>query len=274
MGTLQAIEGFRSHILGNQRQLTIYLPDGYESSADRYPVLYLNDGQNLFEDHRAFVHGHTWQVKPTADHLIAAGVIRPLIIVGIDHAGERRIDEMAPTRDLRSGRGGQAKAYGRMITEEIKPFIDSRWRTLAGVNDTGLGGSSLGGLVTLYLGFRLPHIFGRLAIMSPSLWWDNKIMLNRLRMNRHAGRSRIWLDIGTREGRAYMQTVKNTRVLRDALTSRGWLPQRHLHYAEIEGGTHAEHEWARRLPQVLTFLFPREEPVWPEEPAPQPDAIW
>lgn len=274
MGTLHAVEGFRSHVLGNHRQLTIYLPPGYEHSAERYPVFYLHDGQNLFDDHRAFSYGQIWGAQHAATRLIHEGAIRPLILVGIDHAGERRIDEMAPTRDLRTGRGGHAKAYGRMIVEEIKPFIDSRYRTLAGVNDTALGGSSLGGLVTLYLGFRLPHVFGRLAILSPSLWWDNRIMLHRLRLNRHAGRARIWLDIGTREGRAHVQTVRNTRHLRDALVARGWQPGRHLHYTEVEGATHSESAWAGRFPEVLRFLFPREEPVWPEEPPLPDDPIW
>jgi predicted alpha/beta superfamily hydrolase len=110
--------------------------------------------------------------------------------------------------------------------------------------------------VTLYLGFRLPQVFGRLAILSPSLWWDNRLMLARIRMNRHAERARIWLDIGTREGRAHVQNVKNTRQLRDTLIARGWREGENLRYVEDPGATHSEHAWAHRLPQVLEYLYP------------------
>jgi len=269
---------FASAVLANGRQITIYLPPGYDADAQRpYPVLYLHDGQNLFEDHRAFVHGQTWRAAHTAERLIHLGEIEPLIIVGIDHAGEGRIDELTPTKDLRLKRGGQAKAYGRMIVEELKPLVDREFRTRPGAADTGLGGSSLGGLVTLYLGLRLPLVFGRLAILSPSLWWDGRNLLGRVRRNRHAARARIWLDMGTREGRAYLQNVKNTRELRDLLVARGWRAGFDLEYAEDAGAGHSEDAWARRFPEVLQFLYPApgREPRLPEaEPGEAPDVIW
>ncbi len=238
------------------RQITIYTPPGYESSHTRYPVLYLHDGQNLFEEHRSFVPGEIWHVKTTADHLIRAGEIEPLIIVGIDHAGPQRIDEYTPTKDLRSKRGGLAKAYGRLIVDELKPWIDREYRTQPDACHTALGGSSLGGLVSLYLGFRSPHIFGRLAVMSPSLWWDRQMMVQRLRANIHRRRTRLWLDIGTREGRAFLQTVKQTRRLRDELVSRGWRQGVDLFYYEDDGAMHTERAWAHRFPMALKFLFP------------------
>lgn len=255
MGTLRTIPGWTSRFLA-PRQITIYTPPGYAESDERYPVLYLHDGQNLFEAHRAFVPGEIWQVKSTADTLIRAGEIEPLIIVGIDHAGPQRIDEYTPTMDLRSKRGGLAKAYGRLLVEELKPWIDAEYRTHPDACHTAIGGSSLGGLVSLYLGFRAPHIFGRLAIMSPSLWWDRKIMLLRLRANIHRRRARLWLDIGTREGRAHAQTVSQTRQLRDELLERGWRQGHDLFYFEDAGAMHTERAWAQRLPMVLKFLFP------------------
>ena len=239
-----------------ERQITIYTPPGYEHSDGSYPVLYLQDGQNLFEEARAFVPGEIWHVKSTADFLIRAGEIEPLIIVGIDHAGPQRIDEYTPTLDLRSKRGGLAKAYGKLIVEELKPWIDQQYRTQPDACHTALGGSSLGGLVSLYLGFRSPHVFGRLAVMSPSLWWDQQIMVQRLRANIHRRRTRIWLDIGTREGRAYVQTVKQTRLLRDELLRRGWREGADLFYFEDPGAAHTERAWAHRLPMALKFLFP------------------
>lgn len=255
MGTLRTIPGWKSRFLA-PRQITIYTPPGYEQSDGRYPVLYLHDGQNLFEAHRAFVPGEIWHVKSTADTMIRAGEIEPLIIVGIDHAGAQRIDEYTPTTDLRSKRGGLAKAYGRLLVEELKPWIDAEYRTRPDACHTAMGGSSLGGLVSLYLGFRAPHVFGRLAIMSPSLWWDRKIMLQRLRANIHRRRARLWLDIGTREGRAYVQTVRQTRQLRDELVERGWRQGHDLYYFEDSGAMHTERAWAQRLPMALKFLFP------------------
>ena len=258
MGRLTTFAGVRSAFLETERQITVYTPEGYESSGERYPVLYLHDGQNLFEPERAYVAGQIWHAATTVDRLIEMGLIAPLILVGIDHGGAARIDELTPTRDLRTKRGGLAKAYGRMLTDEIKPKIDQAFRTRWKAADTGLGGSSLGGLATLYLGFRLPQVFGRLAIMSPSLWWDNRLMLDRIRMNRHAERARIWLDIGTREGRAHVQNVKNTRQLRDTLVARGWREGLDLRYVEAAGATHSEQDWAHRLPEVLRFLYPAE----------------
>jgi predicted alpha/beta superfamily hydrolase len=257
LGEFRSIDRFRSRFLDGERQVTIYLPPGYRAAPDRrYPVLYLQDGQNLFDPRRSFVPGETWHAHESIRALSLAGEIEPLIAVGIDHGGANRIDEYTPTQDLRSRRGGKAKAYGRMLVEELKPLIDSEFRTKPEACNTGLGGSSLGGLVTLYLGFRLPHIFGRLAIMSPSLWWDRKIMLQRLRANIHRRRSWIWVDIGTREGRYYNQTVANTRLLRDELIKRGWAEGRDLGYYEDLGATHSERAWAHRFPMMLRYLFP------------------
>ena len=142
-----------------------------------------------------------------------------------------------------------------------------------------MGGSSLGGLVSLYLGFRAPHVFGRLAIMSPSLWWDRKIMLQRLRANIHRRRTRLWLDIGTRGGRAYVQTVTQTRQLRDELLARGWRQGEDLFYLEDSGAMHTERAWAHRLPLALKFLFPPPQildvcrPSSPAKPLPE-ELIW
>ena len=113
----------------------------------------MQDGQNLFDPDTSFQKGNYWRMGETADALIFAGEIEPLIIVGIYNTGEHRIDEYTPVEDRRLG-GGQADAYGQMLVEELKPFVDRSYRTLPGPANCGLGGSSLGGLVTLYLGLR------------------------------------------------------------------------------------------------------------------------
>lgn len=242
---------FHSEFLPDDRDVTIYLPPGYEDSTERYPVLYLHDGQNLFDPQAAFVKGQHWRVGETATALFEAGRIPPLIIVGIDNTGAHRLDEYTPTYDRRRG-GGRADAYGQLLVGELKPFVDARYRTLPDAAHTGLGGSSLGALVTLYLGLAHPDVFSRLAVMSPSVWWDRRVILRHVRDARPKPRLRIWVDIGTREGRHH---VDNARLLRVGLTKSGWVEGADLHYEEVPDGTHSEGSWADRFGRVLEFLY-------------------
>jgi predicted alpha/beta superfamily hydrolase len=246
--------GFRSDFLTEPRDLVVYLPPGYEQDSERrFPVLYLHDGQSLFEGATAFVPGQDWHVSDTAEALITDGRVEPLIIVGIYNAGPHRINEYTPTRDRKQGKGGEADLYGRMLREELKPFIDSTYRTLTDPANTGLGGSSLGGLVTLYLGLQHPDIFGKLAVLSPSVWWDDRVILKLVRMTDPKPRLSIWLDIGTREGG---RTVRDARALRDELVRAGWVAGSDLRYAEIPEADHTEAAWAERVGPFLEYLFP------------------
>jgi predicted alpha/beta superfamily hydrolase len=143
-----------------------------------------------------------------------------------------------------------------MIIDELKPFIDSEYRTLDTPENTALGGSSLGGLVTLYIGLRHPEIFGKLAAMSPSVWWRYGAILRMIRDNPvHGERPRIWLDIGTAEGQRPGRILRDVRLLRDLLVRKGWREGVDLAYYEDEGAYHNESAWAGRMPHVLRFLF-------------------
>lgn len=246
---------FHSSILPDDRDLIVYLPEEYVSSHRKYPVLYLHDGQNLFDGNTSYIAGRTWEVHETADRLIASGEVEPLIIVGIYNTGEHRIREYTPTNDPKYG-GGEANLYGRMVIDEIKPFIDNTYRTLSGPNHTGLGGSSLGGLVTLYLGLLHPEIFGRLAVLSPSVWWDAKSILTFVSVAQPEPRPRIWLDMGTQEGK---RTLQDTEALHKLLVEHGWVNGRDVLYRRIRGGTHDESAWATRVGPFLKFLFPAHE---------------
>jgi predicted alpha/beta superfamily hydrolase len=250
-------EGFHSAYLPDDRDITIFLPPGYEASDEQYPVLYLHDGQNLFDPEAAFVKGQHWRVGETASALIEAARIPPLIIVGIDNTGSSRLYEYTPTHDRRRG-GGGAEAYGHLLVRELKPFVDARYRTLSDAKHTGLGGSSLGALVSLYLGLGYPDVFGRLAVMSPSVWWDRRAILRNVRNARPKPRLRIWVDIGNREGRTH---VENARLLKVGLTRNGWVDGDDLHYEEVPDGTHSEGSWAERFGRVLEFLFAQGRPV-------------
>lgn len=250
-GRLELIEQFESKILGNQRRVTLYLPAGYDERDDRrYPVLYMQDGQNLFEGHRAFIPGVSWKLHEAADAAIGERTAEPMIIVGIDNAGPARIDEYTPTRDRKHAGGGRADAYGRMLLEELKPLVDQRWRAQPDPAGTAIGGSSLGGLLALHLGLNHPDVFTRIAAMSPSVWWNERVLVREVAAF-EGRRPRIWLDIGGREG---VEAVSDARMLRLELASKGWGDGFHFH--EDRRGDHSERSWARRARLMLEFLFP------------------
>ena len=237
----------------DNRTLIVYLPPTYEAEPERrFPVLYMQDGQNLFDPQTSFIKGNYWRMGETADALIEAGEIEPLIIAGIYNAGDRRVDEYTPGKDKRLG-GGHADTYGRMLVERLKPFVDAQYRTLPGAEHCGLGGSSLGGLVTLYLGLRYPGVFSRLAVISPSVWWRERAILKMVAGLRQRPPLRIWLDIGAKESR---QAVPDARALRSALICKGWKLGADLAYLEASDGEHTESAWAQRTGPMLRFLFP------------------
>src|SRR5215813_14816840 len=172
VGDVRLHKAFHSRILNNDRDIVVYLPPSYESNKhQRYSVLYMNDGQNLFDGATSFIPGQEWRIDETAQSLIGEGKIEPLIIVGIDNAGKDRVNEYTPAADAKYKAGGQADQYGRMLVEELKPFIDSNYRTLKDAAHTGIGGSSLGGLVSMYLGLKYKDVFSRVAVISPSVFW-------------------------------------------------------------------------------------------------------
>jgi predicted alpha/beta superfamily hydrolase len=244
---------FVSRLVEEHHDLIVYVPPIYEAEGGRrFPVLYMQDGQNLFDPETSFIKGNYWRMGETADALAAAGAIEPLIIVGIYNSGLKRLDEYTPVEDKRLG-GGHADAYGRMLVQELKPFIDAEYRTLPGAENCGLGGSSLGGLVTLYLGLQYPSVFSRLAVMSPSVWWRNRTILKTVATLGKKPASRIWLDMGTKES---TRGLAEARLLRDGLIKKGWQLGADLAYCEAEGGEHTESAWAERAGPMLRFLFP------------------
>ncbi len=246
-------EAFRSRSLKNQRDLIVYVPPGYEEQpARRFPVLYLHDGQNLFDGTTSFIPGMDWHVGQTADRCIYDGKIEPLIIVGIYNAGKARVREYTPTRVPRLG-GGQADRFAKFLLEEVMPFTQREYRILSGPAFTGMGGSSLGGLLSLYLGLKQPRVFGKLAALSPSVWWNQEVITRFAEAARVHPRPRIWLDVGTREG---PRTVQDVEQFRDVLLQKGWRLGEDLHYELVEGGEHNEAAWSQRVGPFLEFLFP------------------
>jgi len=232
----------------------VYLPPGYRESGARHPVLFLQDGQNLFDPATAF-GGQDWRADITADDMICRGEIEPLIMVGIYNTGVRRISEYTPTRDRRLRKGGKAARYAEMLAREIKPFIDHEYRTRKSAQYTAVGGSSLGALASLIAALEYPRVFGQVAMLSPSVWWDGRSIVTAVRAYQSRLRPRIWLDMGTKEGDGAQLAVEEARMFRDTLVEKGWRIGADLDYREIEGAGHNEAAWAARFGQILAYLF-------------------
>lgn len=254
-GNIRVHEAFRSRFVKDARDVIVYLPPDYNSvRRRRYPVLYLHDGQNVFDAATAFNHNE-WGVDEAAEELIRKGEIEPLIIAGVYNT-PKRLDEYTHVRDGR-GRGGSARRYAKAIIEDLKPFIDREYRTLRDAPNTGLGGSSLGGLATAYIGFSFPKVFGKLMIMSPSIWWANRDILKRAQKLRRKTDQKIWLDTGTCEGQKPEICVRDAEDLCATLLAKGWRMGHDLQFVEDEGAGHNEHAWGFRVRLALKFLFPK-----------------
>jgi predicted alpha/beta superfamily hydrolase len=248
-GIIRYHRGVSSKNLTRSRDIIVYLPpDYFDSPERRYPVLYMHDGQNLMDASTA--NSGEWKVDETAEQLIQAGAVEPVIIVGVANSPDR-IAEYTYKANPPHG-GGNADAYGRFLVEELKPLIDARYRTRPGPGDTGLAGSSLGGLVSLYLGMKYPGTFTRLGVISPSVWWANKDILTKVQALDTKPPLRLWVDMGTSEGE---NGISDARDLRQALETEGWGPG-DLKYVELEGAGHNEGAWAARFGDVLRYLFP------------------
>jgi predicted alpha/beta superfamily hydrolase len=234
--------------LKNRRAVDVYLPASYASGV-RYPVIYLQDGQNLSDPHTAFAG--TWDLDATIDRLAWRGI--DAIYVGVHNAGRNRLAEYSPFPDPRHG-GGEADAYLAFLVDTLKPRIDRLFRTRPDRDSTGMLGSSMGGLVSLYAYFRYPAVFARAGVMSPSIWFGQRMILDFIRHAR-APRGRIYLDVGTGEGAAELRDVRRLGrlLVRKGYRRRGRRPS--LRYVEDPGARHTEAAWAWRLEGALEFLL-------------------
>ena len=257
-GMIRTHEHFKSKALSNERTLWVWLPPDYETNKEqRYPVLYMHDGQNLFDAATAFI-GIEWGADETADRLIRAGKILPLIIVGIANTPDR-MSEYTPWVDDSRKSGGKGDAYAKFLIDEVKPFIDKTYRTKPDRTNTGVAGSSLGGLISLHIAMTHPETFSKCAAISPALMWaDGRIMKNIEAKPDGLKGMRLWFDMGTREGRqieSFSSAVGWTRRLAKSLDGGGLKPGVDYRYMEVEGGEHNEGAWAARFDQILDFLY-------------------
>ena len=219
-------------------------------------MLYLNDGQNLFEASSSF-SGVEWQVDETADRLIRQSTVLPLIIVGVDNAGKDRMREYMPHRSVHPVMlRVLGRRYPEFLMEEVMPFVEQNYRVATGMENTGLGGSSLGALVALYTAIVRPGVIGKLLIESPSLWVSNKQIIKESRSVREWP-ERVFLAAGTAEAASPEKSrgvVDNVRELA-AIVRRAVLSESRLRVVIKEGAGHTESAWAERFPEALQFLF-------------------
>lgn len=245
--TLKVVEGVHSPQLGNQRDLLVYLPPSYEAEPERrYPVLYMHDGQNVFDPATSFA-GH-WQVGNALAHHAKRGA--EAIVVAIPNMGAERLAEYTPHPDLIRG-GGDGDRYVSWLVETVKPMIDRKLRTMREPAHTIIAGSSLGGLISLYAHFRSPWTFGVAGVLSPALWFADGRIFDYVREQRPST-GRVHLDIGTHEG---PDALEDTRLMKELLTDKGLVPGATLSYYEDVGARHNERAWARRFRKVLPFLL-------------------
>lgn len=248
-GRLVKVNGFWSPQLGNSRTLVIYLPPSYsENPLKRYPVLYMHDGQNLFEAATS-AFGTEWQVDENIDAAVGAGHMDEIIVVGISNTANR-IWEYTPCCDATYG-GGGADMYERFLIDTVKPYVDQNLRTLPGKDSTAVMGSSLGGLLSFYLARRNPSVFGKGGCLSSSFWWNNEALTVEVEQSTAHIPVTFYLDAGTSN-----DGLPQTTRMDNALLADGYVQGRDLSFFTAQGGSHNEASWAARVHVPLEFLFP------------------
>lgn len=238
--------------LDRNRTIRIYLPPGYDDSRKRYRVLYMFDGQNLFDNATSFVG--EWGVDEGLDALAKSDGIE-LIVVGIDHGDDKRTSELLPWAHPRFGKA-EGDQFLDFVVGTVKPFIDHNYRTRAGRKDTGIAGSSLGGLMAHYAAVRHPAVFGRVGIFSPSYWIADQIY-PATEAARFKRGTRIYLVVGEKEGQSeadHARTVANVRKMESVL-QRSKDSRITLKTVILAGAAHNEATWRGEFPAVVRFLF-------------------
>jgi predicted alpha/beta superfamily hydrolase len=246
---VEVLEGVDSPELENRRDVLVYLPPSYHGSRRSYPVLYMHDGQNLFDPDTSFAG--EWGVARILDAAARRGL--EAIVVGVPNMGAQRLDEYSPFHDPDVGGGGRGVAYAAFVARTLKPLVDGRFRTRPSREATVIAGSSMGGLISLYALFRHPDVFGAVGALSPSLWFAARAIFAEIAGTPFVP-ARIYLDIGTLEGAEH---VANARRMRDLLSTKGYRLGRDLRWLEARTGGHDERSWGRRFARALPFLLGR-----------------
>jgi predicted alpha/beta superfamily hydrolase len=248
-GSLFVLTDVFSPQLFNTRDVYVYLPPSYGRGDYRFPVLYMQDGQNLFDP--AWSYAGSWRVDLAMTAAARLGF--EAIVVGVANTGSARLDEYGPFFEPSIGAGGVADLYLEFLLETVKPQIDDQFRTLPEPEQTGIAGSSMGGLVSLWAFFHPTHAFGFAAALSPALWFGARRIFPYVEQaSAPPWHGRLYLDMGTREGG---HTLHDARRMRDLLAAKGYREGDTLRYVEEEGARHTEAAWRRRFKKAVPFLL-------------------
>ena len=240
-------EHFEIPQLIKTRRITALLPHDYHVSGKKYPVLYLQDGQNLFDDYAPFGN---WAVDKKLAVMAEKGM-GDIIIVSIDHAENERIAEFTPSLQTKLGIG-EGKKYVRFLADTLKPYVDQNFRTLPDRVHTGIGGSSMGGLISIYAGLMYPEVYGRMMVFSPSLWVAPNIPHLSLPFEDPIA-ARIYIYAGGKEGSSM---IPNINRYKEALEKRGMNMAKLDFRVSIDPeGTHNEEHWGKEFPKAVEWLY-------------------
>jgi predicted alpha/beta superfamily hydrolase len=254
-GQVIAHENFYMPQLERYRTIRLYLPPDYDNSEERYPVLYMHDGQNLFNTSTSFAG--EWKVDETLEQLYHQHIMNGVIVVGIDNHPTKRLDEYSPWYNEEYKSGGEGEKYVEFLVETLKPWIDSHYRTKVEAEHTGIAGSSMGGLISLYAGSRYPQVFSRLGIFSPAFWFAKEELLEYLIKYPLLKNSRVYIDVGTAEGNnpqhraAYLNDAKEFYTF----LSKSGQSEENIKLIIAEGAGHNEHAWAKRFPDATLWMW-------------------
>lgn len=232
--------------MNRQRIIRVYLPPGYQIGKRRYPVLYMHDAQNLFDE--ATSYAGEWGVDETLDQLAKSRGLE-IIVIGIDNGQEKRLNELSPWTNKRFGIA-EGKLYLDFIVNTLKPSIDRDYRTLPDRENTAIMGSSMGGLMSHYAIHRYPAVFSKAGIFSPSYWYSKNIFTHTKAKPTPAS-AKLYLISGSREGEEAIRDLEKMGKLLRAQKH----PEKNLHLAVVTDGEHNEKFWRTEFPNAVTWLF-------------------
>lgn len=249
-GTFSTVNNFYSSQFANSRTLLVYLPPSYnENYAKKYPVIYMHDGQNIFNASTSF-GGVEWKVDENINSLVTSGTMDEVIVVGIYNTGANRTFEYTPCCDSQYG-GGGADYYQDFLINTVKPFIDTNFRTLPTKENTAIMGSSLGGLVSFYIAYNRPDIFSKAGCLSSSFWWNDLNLVHSVEASMSHPNVKFYIDAGTNN-----DGLTNTTAMKNALVADNYIQGNDLYYYVANGGSHSEYSWSQRIYIPLQYMFP------------------
>lgn len=247
-------EDFHIPQLNRKRKIWLYLPPDYHTSKNKYPVIYMHDGQNLFDETTSF--SGEWQVDETLNQIFKENGMG-IIVIGIDNGADKRLNEYSPWKNSKYG-GGEGDAYVDFIVKTLKPYVDNKFRTRSDKSNTAIFGSSMGGLISFYATLNYPEIFGKSGMFSPSFWFSEQSFVFAKKKG-NLNHTKIYFLAGNKEGENVAfeeinQTVKDMNSVVSILKKQGF-ESKNIKETVVQGGKHNEKMWRENFKDAILWLF-------------------